>query len=202
MAKDALDLRTVLPVSPARALAAWIDAAEHARFTGGEATSEPRVGGKFTAWDGYIEGSYLVLEPARLVMTWRTSEFPADHPDSCVEVRFAAIDGGTELHLVHTGIPEGQGVRYESGWAEFYFQPLGRHFAPSAKPAAKPAAKKPAAKKPAAKKPAAKKPAAKKPAAKKPAAKKPAAKKPAAKKPAAKKPAAKKPAAKKPAGSR
>jgi uncharacterized protein YndB with AHSA1/START domain len=188
MAKDALDLRTVLPVSPARAFAAWVDAAEHAKFTGGEATSDPRAGGRFTAWDGYIDGTYLVLDPGRrLVMAWRTSEFPADHPDSCVEVRFGAIDGGSELHLVHTGIPEGQGVRYESGWSEFYFQPLARYFA--SKP--KPAAKKPVAKKPAAKKPAAKKPAAKKPAAKKPAAKKPAAKKPAAKKPAAKKPAAK-----------
>ena len=142
MSKDALDLRTVVPVPPARVFSAWVDAKEHARFTGAAATSAPRVGGRFTAWDGYIEGSYLELDPGRrLVMTWRTSEFPADHGDSCLELRLTAIDGGTEIHLVHTGLPEGQGVRYESGWSEFYFQPLARYFAT-------PAAKKPAAKKP------------------------------------------------------
>jgi uncharacterized protein YndB with AHSA1/START domain len=206
MPKESLDLVTILPVSPERVYQVWIDPDAHARFTGGAATGEPRVGGRFTAWDGYIEGTYLVLEPpSRIVMRWRTSEFPEGEGDSQLEIRFVERDGRTELRLLHTEIPEGQGARYESGWDEFYFEPLlkilseeRRSLRPPPMPTEPPPPRVPASagsKQPAAKNPAAKKPTAKKPAA---ATKRPGVPRASAsgdsKKPIAKKPGAKKPA--------
>jgi len=182
MALESIRLSAFIPVPPDRLYAAWLNDAEHTKMTGGKATIVPVAGGKHTAWDGYISGTNLLLEPGkRIVQTWRTQDFPPAAPDSKLEILFeGTADGGTLLTLVHADLHEGAGAYYTKGWKEFYFKPLSKHFkAPAKKAAAKPAkkvAKKPAkkvAKKPAkkvAKKPAkkvAKKPAkkvAKKPA--------------------------------------
>jgi uncharacterized protein YndB with AHSA1/START domain len=197
MAFDFIRVSTVLPASAARVYAAWLDAEKHSRMTGGAATVDPTVGGFHSAWDGYIAGRILELEPgARIVQSWRTTQFPVDHPHSRLEIRLRDVPGGCEITLVHSEIPEGQGERYESGWQGHYFNPMTEYFraipeAAGAQAAAGGAAKKPA-KKTSVKKPA-KKTSAKKPA-KKTSVKKPA-KKTSAKKPA-KKTSAKKPAKK------
>ena len=37
--------------------------------------------------------------------------------------------GGTQLTLKHSGLPEGQGPGYKSGWGENYFDPMREYFA-------------------------------------------------------------------------
>ena len=207
MGQESIRMSAHFPVSPERIYEAWLDGDEHGKITGAKATVEPRVGGAHVSWDGYIKGENLALEAGRRILqTWRTLEFPADSGDSKLEVLLAAKDGGTEMTIVHTEIPEGQGSKYEMGWRDLYFTPMTEYFTPKkaaraeAKPAAKTttaATKKPAAKKAVAKKPVAKKAVAKKPVAKKPVAKKAGAKKPVAKKAGARKPATKQAATKK-----
>ena len=161
MALDSLRIIAILPATPARIYAAWLDAKEHSEFTGGQATVQPGVGGRHTAWDGYISGQTVELLPGRkIVQTWRTSEFPADAPDSRLELVFEARAGGAEttLTLIHTGIPVGQGAQYKDGWGEHYFEPMRAYFVDAgAKRTKRAAVKKPVVKKAAAKKPAAKK---------------------------------------------
>jgi hypothetical protein len=36
---------------------AWLSSADHTKFTGSAADIDPSIGGKFTAWDGYISGT-------------------------------------------------------------------------------------------------------------------------------------------------
>jgi uncharacterized protein YndB with AHSA1/START domain len=123
-------LSTVLPAPPAAVYRAWLDARTHAAFTGGGvATSAPRIGGAFTAWEGYIRGTYLALEPGeRIVHAWRTTDFPEAAPDSRVEVLFEAARGGTLLTLTHAQIPPGQEADYQAGWSDFYFRPMKKYF--------------------------------------------------------------------------
>jgi uncharacterized protein YndB with AHSA1/START domain len=66
------------PAKPADVFAAWLDSVAHGAMTGrGRAKIDPRVGGAHTAWNGYIQGETLELEPGRrIVQSWRTSEFP------------------------------------------------------------------------------------------------------------------------------
>jgi activator of HSP90 ATPase len=98
-------------------------------MTGGSADIDPRVGGAHSAWDGYITGITLELEPDhRIVQSWRTSEFPADSPDSRLEITLETVSDGTRLTLRHSEIPTGQGASYESGWVENYFQPMAAYF--------------------------------------------------------------------------
>ena len=146
MPTDSILLSRILPASPARIYAAWLDATEHAAMTGSPATVESaEVGGRFTAWDGYIDGSFVTLEPGvRIVQSWRSDDFPADALDSLLEVRLEPAPGGTRVTLRHGDLPAGQGPALLEGWEEFYLEPMARYFgkgrrkgAKGAKPAAK-----------------------------------------------------------------
>jgi activator of HSP90 ATPase len=115
--------------SPRSIYEAWLDSEEHAAFTGSSASVEGRVGGEMTAWDGYISGTFIELEPyARIVQSWRTTEFPEGSVDSRVEVLLLESEGGTRLTLMHSEIPDGQGEMYSEGWEEYYFRPMGAYF--------------------------------------------------------------------------
>jgi uncharacterized protein YndB with AHSA1/START domain len=147
MKLESLEVSTWLPVGPDALYRAWLDSKLHAAFTGAEAKVQPRVGGSFYAWDGYIVGTTLELEPcARIVQAWSTSEFPEDHEPSRLEVLLAPDAGGTRITLKHTDIPEGQADAYEQGWEEHYFVPMRRYFVGAAPRRAKPAKKAPARK--------------------------------------------------------
>ncbi len=126
---DSIRVSATFPVTAKRLYEAWLDSKEHTDFTGGKADIVPAAGGVFTAWDGYIQGKTLELDPCRRILqAWRTSGFPPGSADSQLEVLFKEVEGGTEMTLVHTEIPEGQGQQYEEGWREFYFEPMTRYF--------------------------------------------------------------------------
>jgi activator of HSP90 ATPase len=119
----------VLKAEPEKIFRAWLSTDGHAAMTGSPARVEPRVGGTFTAWDGYISGKTLELKPyTRILQAWRTTEFPDGSPDSRVEVLLEAVAGGTKLTLIHSNIPAGQTDSYKKGWDEFYFEPMKKYF--------------------------------------------------------------------------
>ncbi len=126
---DAFEISTVLTASATQVYKAWLSSDEHSAMTGGTARIDPVVGGQFSAWDGYITGTTLELEPyRRIVQSWRTIEFPADAPDSRLEVLLEESAAGTQLTLKHGNIPAGQGSSYESGWVSNYFDPMKDYF--------------------------------------------------------------------------
>ena len=117
----------IIPAPPERVYSAWLDPGEHGKMTGGVATDEGD--GRFTAWDGYIMGRTVSAVPhSKIVQAWRTSEFPADVPDSVLTILLEAADGGTKVRLEHSEIPDGQGDAYEQGWDEHYFGPMKAYF--------------------------------------------------------------------------
>lgn len=116
-------------VSAGRLYSAWLDSKQHTAFTGSPAEIDPRVGGAFTAWEGYIQGVTLELQPvSRIVQSWRSTEFPEESPDSNLEVLFEELEGGTRLTLVHSQIPDGQAEGYKRGWEDYYLQPMRQYF--------------------------------------------------------------------------
>ena len=129
MATDSLRVSATFPVPPADLYARWLSSEGHAELTGAGAEVDGRVGGRHAAWDGYIEGETLELDPgSRIVQSWRTAEFPDGAPDSRLEVLFEAVPEGSRVTLVHTEIPAGQGERYLQGWEEYYFSPMRARF--------------------------------------------------------------------------
>lgn len=126
---ESFKVSAVMPVNAKMLYEAWLDSKEHSEFTGGEAVIDPKAGGSFSAWDDYISGKTLELEPyRRIVQSWRTSDFPDGSKDSNLEVLFEEVEKGTKITLVHTDIPEGQGEDYKKGWNDFYFEPMKEYF--------------------------------------------------------------------------
>jgi len=126
---EEFSMSTVLKAEAEKIYRAWLSTKGHTAMTGSPAKVEAKVGGLFTAWDGYISGKTLELKPyTRFVQAWRTTEFPEDSPDSRVEVLLEAAKDGTKLTLKHTNIPEGQADGYKKGWKEFYFEPMKKYF--------------------------------------------------------------------------
>jgi uncharacterized protein YndB with AHSA1/START domain len=130
MSTDTIEISRILPATPERIYDAWLDAAEHTAMTGSPATIESAVvGGRFTAWDGYIDGSCLALEPGvRILQSWRSDDFPAGALDSLLEIKLEPAPGGARVTLRHSDLPEGQGPALLEGWEEFYFEPMERYF--------------------------------------------------------------------------
>lgn len=115
---------------------AWLSTQGHTLMTGSPAKVDGRADGDFTAWDGYIWGTFLELEAnKRTVQAWRTGEFPEDAENSQVEVLLEEIAStgerrlaATKITLIHTNTPKGQAESYKQGWEDFYFKPMREYF--------------------------------------------------------------------------
>ena len=126
---ETIKQKVVIPAMPNEVYDAFLDAKIHSKFTGSKATCDPKVGGKFSAWDGYIYGKNLELEPGkRIVQEWASTDFPEGHPPSKLEITLKKAKGGTELTMVHSGIPAGQAADTAQGWIDFYWDPLKKYF--------------------------------------------------------------------------
>jgi activator of HSP90 ATPase len=127
--KNGFTMSAVIPATASEIYSAWMSSDGHTAMTGSPANVDGKVGGKFTAWDGYIFGSTLELEPdQRIVQAWRTSEFPDDALDSHLEILFEEVAAGTEVTLTHSDMPEDQVHSYRQGWEDFYFKPMKEYF--------------------------------------------------------------------------
>ncbi len=117
-------------VQPPTIYDALLDGKKHGQLIGSKATGKAEVGTDFTAWDGYIEGTNLELEPGkRILQSWETSEWPEGAERSLVEWTFEAKDGGTQVTLVHSKVPASQADSYKKGWVDFYWTPMKTYFA-------------------------------------------------------------------------
>jgi activator of HSP90 ATPase len=126
---EKLKMSATISAKPEEIYESWLDSKKHSEMTGSEAKVQPRINGRFTAWDGYIEGKTVEMDPGRrIVQKWRTTDFPSGSPDSNVEIILEEVEKGTKIVLIHTEIPEGQKDDYKQGWKDFYFDPMKDYF--------------------------------------------------------------------------
>jgi activator of HSP90 ATPase len=101
-----------------------MDSDKHSQLTGGKAVISRKIGDKFTAFDGYSEGTNLELIPdTRIVQTWRASDWPEGHY-SRVTFSLKEIGNGTRLTFTQTGVPEEQYEDISQGWRDYYWTPM------------------------------------------------------------------------------
>lgn len=123
-----MTLKTILSATPEAIFTTWLSSEGHSAMTGSNAEISDKVGAEFTAWDGYISGTNILLEPFwHIIQSWRTTEFPDNDPDSHLEILLQETEGGTEITLIHTQLPE-HGEQYRQGWINFYFDPMETYF--------------------------------------------------------------------------
>jgi activator of HSP90 ATPase len=123
-----------LPVTPVQVYDALVNPKKHSDFTGAKATGKGIEGGAFSAWDGYITGTYRRLQRARLIEAdWETSEWPEGAAPSKLLLTFDERDGQTVLTMVHSNVPASQAEAYRQGWIDYYWTPLSEYFAKTRK---------------------------------------------------------------------
>lgn len=126
---DNIKLSVTLPTNPSTLYKAWLNKDEHTAFTKSKASIEKKVGSKFTAADGYIEGEIKqMILSKKITMTWRTTDFPEGSEDSLLEVNFEGNDTSTKVIIVHQNLPEGDGKKYRKSWKDHYFIPMKEYF--------------------------------------------------------------------------
>lgn len=119
----------IIPANQMDVFNAYVDSTLHSEFTGSEASIDPKVGGKFEAWDGYITGKFLELDPGKkIVQEWVSTDFPRDAAPSRLEISLRARKAGTELKMIHSGVPEEIADGIREGWQDYYWKPLVEYF--------------------------------------------------------------------------
>ena len=118
----------VIAASTGQVLNAWLNSEEHTKMTGGKAEVSDVIGATFRAWDGYIEGTNLELDPGkRILQNWRTTEFEESDEDSLLEILFEPESEHTRVTIRHSNLP-GHGMQYKQGWIDNYFEPMNAYF--------------------------------------------------------------------------
>lgn len=124
------EVSAIVPASPEQVYETWLSSSGHTAMTGADASVDPRVGGNYDAWDGYITGRTIALDPGRrIVQSWRTADFTEEDLDSEIDVLFEAVDEGTRVTINHSDVPALQRGYEEGGWEESYFVPMREYFA-------------------------------------------------------------------------
>jgi activator of HSP90 ATPase len=119
----------VIPASPKEVYNAYVDPKKHGEFTDSKATGKPKVGGNYTAWDGYIFGKFLELDDGkRVVQEWTATDWVEGYGPSKLELTFCAVSGGTEIVMVQSNVPKEQADEVADGWVEYYWNPLKEYF--------------------------------------------------------------------------
>ncbi len=121
-------LTTQIKATAKQIYKSWLSPQRHSKMTGGSAFVSDKIGDSYTAWEGYITGKNLELEPyKKIIQTWRSSKFEENEKDSQIEIRLSENGDETTLTLKHTNVPE-SGEHYKNGWEEHYFEPMRNYF--------------------------------------------------------------------------
>jgi uncharacterized protein YndB with AHSA1/START domain len=115
----------IIKATPQRIYRALMTSKEHETFTAnGKAKISRKVGGAFSAHDGYVSGINLELKPGkRIVQAWRVKGMP-EGVYSVVRFELKKVRGGTRLVFDQTGLPPEHVGHLSSGWKARYWRPL------------------------------------------------------------------------------
>jgi activator of HSP90 ATPase len=118
----------VLPATPAKLFAMYLDPKKHAAITGGAVTISAKPNSRFRAFNGSLSGRTLLAEkPSLIVQSWRSTNFRADDADSTLFLGFHP-EGRNKgrIELVHLDVPRGDYRGVTEGWELYYWTPWRR----------------------------------------------------------------------------
>ena len=102
-----------------------MDSKKHSGFTGSKAKISREVGGKISAYDGWIEGKNLVLkQDKKIVQRWRGKDWPKEHYSKAIFALRKDKKEGTALDFTQTNVPEKYYKLIKDGWKEHYWQKM------------------------------------------------------------------------------
>jgi activator of HSP90 ATPase len=111
-------------VSPQVLYKLYMDSKMHSEVTGSPAKVSRKVGGSFTAFDGALRGTNLLLVPdVMIVQAWRAAGWRKEDQDSILVMKFSQTNTGSRVDLVHVNVPESDYDGVSKGWKKYYWDP-------------------------------------------------------------------------------
>jgi activator of HSP90 ATPase len=104
-----------------------MDSKKHTGFTHSPATISKKVGGKFSAWDGWIYGTNMKLMPGKLIVQkWRGDDWPKGYY-SVTTFAFAKKGTGTRLTFTQKDVPMSVYSDVSKGWKKYYWEMMAEY---------------------------------------------------------------------------
>ena len=101
-----------------------MDSKKHSDFTGEDAKISRKVGGKFTAYGDYIEGTNLeLISDKKIVQKWRGSGWPKGHYSTATFL-ISKNKKGSVLTFTQTDVPDDEYESISKGWKDFYWSKM------------------------------------------------------------------------------
>ncbi len=109
--------------APQKLFEMYLDSKKLSKSTGMPARIGRKVGGRFRAFNGMLEGTNLLIVPGKqIVQLWRATHWK-NEDWSILILTFSKVAGGAQIDLAHVGVPayDQKGVR--EGWPKYYWRP-------------------------------------------------------------------------------
>ncbi|MEU4295106.1 SRPBCC family protein [Kribbella sp. NPDC026596] len=124
---DRVEHEMHIAAPPEIVFAFFTDPAKHVQWLGREADLDPRPGGIYRCVvndNATVLGTYVIVDPPHhLVFTWGFDGDQALPPGtSTVSIELHPDAGGTNLRLVHTGLPHPMLTPHDHGWRGYLAQ--------------------------------------------------------------------------------
>ena len=120
------DLKSTITfkTSPHEVYEMLMDSKKHADLIKSKAKISRKVGGKFSVFNGSINGVNLELvKDHKIIQSWHANDWPKDYY-SKIEFVIEKIKDKAKVKFTHTGIPENSYESVKTGWHEFYWNPM------------------------------------------------------------------------------
>ncbi|MBL7545986.1 MAG: SRPBCC domain-containing protein [Bdellovibrionaceae bacterium] len=104
------------------------DSKKYAALTGKKAIIGKSAGASFSVYGGQATGIIVELvRNKRIVQAWRGHSFPEGIFSMATFNLKATAGGGTELVLVHRGVPKEMISSIENGWHKYNWEPIKKY---------------------------------------------------------------------------
>lgn len=111
--------RVKFKADPATVYELLADSRKHTALTGRQSTISSKIGGAFSIGESDVTGINVDLVPGRrIVQAWRNRRFPEGIFSMAAVTLTPTADGGTELVLVHRGVPKELIPETEQAWRD------------------------------------------------------------------------------------
>jgi len=117
-----LTLEFMIPATPEQVMRLLTDAELIRAWSGAAGYAEPKEGGHFEMFDGWVKGKVYKAGKNELAYTWKTIDWTEATKESEVHYVLTADKEGTLVKVSHKGLPDLEEMEsHKEGWDEHFF---------------------------------------------------------------------------------
>ena len=118
-----------VPAGVRAAFALLTDARTIRAWSGDKAVVQPRIGGTFSMFGGWVTGTVLAYQPGKhLAYTWLPNDWKKGTTPSIVVYSFVRVGSKTRIRITHKQLPTKTAARdHLAGWQEHVVDPIKQH---------------------------------------------------------------------------